>query len=119
MTLTNAASCTFDAVFYEKGVFVDMRTVDMNTATFLKKALDTELENGSFKNMTKYSEVTLTKEFGTFMFDADNDEDVARFLNFWTFPCSRKLTGNWTVILSLTKKTVYDNNGQVIESESW
>lgn len=119
MTLFNATSCTFDAVFYNYGTHVDMRTEDKSTATFLKTALEHELKTGEFEHMSKNVEVTIKNRFGYLAFDSDNDDDLNRFLDYWVFPYSRKLTEGWTVILSMTKKTVYDNNGQVIESESW
>ena len=119
MTLFHATSCTFDAVFYECGIHTDMRTVDKSTATFLKTALEYELKTGEFEHMSKNVEVTIKNRFGYVAFDSDNDDQLSRFLDYWVFPYSRKLTDGWTVILSMTKKTVYDNNGQVIESESW
>jgi len=119
MGLFNATSGMLDVIFYQDGKFVDLRTVDKVTADFLKIALDYELSTGGFDEMTTITTVSIDKRFGSLDFDADNNGNLDRFLDFWVFPCSRKLTGGWTVILSMTKKTVYDNNGSVVASESW
>jgi hypothetical protein len=119
MGLFDATSATLDAVFYNNGVFVDLRSADKTTAQFLKTALDYELKTGGFDAMTVVTNVSIEKRFGSVDFDADNDDDLRRFLDFWVFPCSRKLVENWTVVLSMTKKTVYDNDGNVVTSDSW
>ena len=119
MGLFNGTSAMLDAVFYNNGVFVDLRSVDKSTAQFLKTALDYELKTGCFDAMTIIAHVSIENRFGSVDFDADNNDDLRRFLDFWVFPCSRKLTDGWTVVLSMTKKTVYDNAGNVVADESW
>jgi len=119
MGLFNATSAMLDAVFYNNGAFVDLRSVDKSTAQFLKTALDYELQTGGFDAMTVITNVSIEKRFGSVDFDADNDDNLTRFLDFWVFPCSRKLVENWTVVLSMIKKTVYDNDGNVVADESW
>jgi hypothetical protein len=97
-----------------------MRSVDKCEATFLKTSLDYELKTGEFENMSMTTDVTIKNRFGYLALDSIvNDDDLNRFLDYWVFPYSRKLTEGWTVVLSMIKKTVYDNNGQAIESESW
>lgn len=119
MALPNAMCCKIDLVFYESGVFVDLRSVDMKTARLLKLAVENELKTGEFENMSTRVEVGIKSRFGSLLIDAEKDDDVYRFLDFWTFPYSRRLTDGWTVILSMTKKTVYDDDGQKVDSESW
>jgi hypothetical protein len=119
MGLFNGTSAMLDAVFYNNGAFVDLRSVDKATAQFLKSSLDYELRTGGFDGMTIIAHVSIEKRFGSVDFDADNDDDLRRFLDFWVFPCSRKLVENWTVVLSMTKKTVYDNAGNLVAAESW
>jgi len=119
MGLFNATSATLDAVFYKNGVFVDLRSVDKSTAQFLKTALDYELQTGGFDAMTVITNVSIENRFGSVDFDADNNDDLTRFLDFWVFPCSRKLTDGWTVVLSMVDKTVYDKDGNVVSSAIW
>jgi len=119
MGLFNATSATFDAVFYNNGTFVDLRNVDNETAQFLNTALVYELNTGKFDTMTIITSVSIDKRFGSVDFDADNDDGLHRFLDFWVFPCSRKLKYGWTVVLSMTKKKVYDNDGNLVADESW
>jgi hypothetical protein len=119
MVLFNATSAMLDAVFYNNGIFVDLRSVDKATAQFLKTALNYEIQTGEFDGMTIVSNVSIENRFGSVDFDADNNDHLRRFLDFWVFPCSRKLVEHWTVVLSMTKKTVYDNDGNVVADESW
>lgn len=119
MGLFNATSATLDAVFYNNGAFVDLRSVDKSTAQFLKTALDYEIKTGGFDAMTVITNVSIEKRFGSVDFDADNNDDLTRFLDFWVFPCSRKLTDGWTVVLSMVDKTVYDKDGNVVSSAIW
>lgn len=119
MPLFNATSAAFDALFYCDGVFVDMRRQDKVTADFLKTALDYELKTGNFNAMSIMTNVSIQNRFGSVDFDSDNNDDLLRFLDFWVFPWSRKLVDKWTVVLSMTKKTVYDNAGNVVAKESW
>ena len=119
MSLYSAVSCELYAKFYQNGRFVDLRTVDKKTAKFLHTMLDYELNTGSFENMTKNTDVSVKNRFGSLKFDADDDEDVERFFNFWITPHSRILVDGWSVILEIYKKTVYDSHGNIVTSQTW
>jgi hypothetical protein len=119
MTLPNAICCKIELIFYESGLFVDLRCVDLKTANLLKLAVENELKSGEFENMSRIVEVGIKRRFGCVLIDAQKDDDMYRFLEFWTFPYSRRLPEGWTVVLNIKTKTVYDDDGKKVDGESW
>lgn len=113
--LINGTTCEFDLVFYKKNTFVDLRSLRSHATQYLNSAFDKLIVDGSFDTITFNTDMDVTTQFGSMMFDADNDsDDLERFMKFWVFPVCHRLVDDWTVIIKMTSKKVYDNNGKLI-----
>ena len=118
-------NCTADLVFYFTGAkddgprYVDTRTLSSDLLHFLEEAVDKQLKKGLFTEITFVVSLPINKQYGTLLFDSEANNDFDRFLDFWVFPSIKKLNNDWSVIISMTKRTVYDNDGNKVDALSW
>ena len=116
-------NCTADLVFYFTSAdgprYVDTRTLSSDLLHFLEEAVENQLRKGLFTEITFVVSLPINKQYGTLLFDSEANNDFDRFLDFWVFPSIKKLNNDWSVIISMTKRTVYDNDGNKVDALSW
>jgi len=116
-------NCTADLVFYFTSAdgprYVDTRTLSSDLLHFLEEAVENQLRKGLFTEITFSVSLPINKQYGTLLFDSEANNDFDRFLDFWVFPSIKKLNNDWSVIISMTKRTVYDNAGNKVDALSW
>lgn len=114
MTIYSGATLEYDVLFYKNGVFTDLQYVDKEVTTELKYLMEERLRSGDFDTMTFVVRVSIKNRLGKLFVDSEQGDDLNRFQDIWTFPYMKKLSDVWDVIINMTHRTDYDEDGNEI-----
>ncbi len=114
MTIYSGATLEYDVLFYKNGVFTDLQYIDKEVTTELKYLMEERLRSGDFDTMTFVVRVSIKNRLGKLFIDAEQGDDLNRFQDTWTFPYMKKLSDVWDVIINMTHRTDYDEDGNEI-----
>jgi hypothetical protein len=113
--LTGGSSIKYDIMFYNKGVLADLRYLHKNEVSELDTLVKEYFRAGQFETITFSFTIIVPYKYGMLHIDTqDDDEDLRRFEDIWTFPNLKKLSPDWSIMLKEVERKNYDINGNQI-----
>lgn len=112
--MCNASSIEYDVIIYLQGKLVDLRYLRKEQVTGLQQTINEMLKAGEFDTMSFSLSMDIKSKHGTLKVDAEDDQNLTRFEDVWTFPNLKTLTyyDDWALIFRQVDRTDYDGNGK-------
>ena len=112
--ICNGSSIEYDVIIYLQGKLVDLRYLRKEQVTGLQTTINEMLKAGDFDTMTFSLSMGIKTIHGTLKVDAEDDANLIRFEDIWTFPNLKTLTyyDDWAVIFKQVGRHDYDANGK-------
>ena len=112
--IRNGSSIEYDVIIYLQGKLVDLRYLRKEQVTGLQQTINEMLKAGEFDTMTFSLSMDIKTKYGTLKVDAEDDANLIRFEDIWTFPNLKTLTyyDDWAVIFKQVDRHDYDANGK-------
>lgn len=112
--ICNGSSIEYDVIIYLQGKLVDLRYLRKEQVTGLQTTINEMLKAGDFDTMTFSLSMDIKSIHGKLKVDAEDDANLRRFEDIWTFPNLKTLTyyDDWAVIFNQVCRRDYDENGK-------
>jgi hypothetical protein len=112
--ICNGSSIDYDVIIYLQGKLVDLRYLRKEQVTGIQHTINEMLKAAEFDTMTFSLSMDIKSKHGTLKVDAEDDDNLSRFEDVWTFPNLKTLTyfDDWAVIFKQVGRIDYDENGK-------
>ena len=112
--ICNGSSIEYDVIIYLQCKLVDLRYLRKEQVTGLQTTINEMLKAGDFDTITFSLSMGIKTRHGTLKVDAEDDANLIRFEDIWTFPNLKTLTyyDDWAVIFKQVGRQDYDANGK-------
>ena len=110
----NGSSIDYDVIIYLQGKLVDLRYLRKEQVTGIQHTINEMLKAAELDTMTFTLSMDIKSKHGTLKVDAEDDHNLIRFEDVWTFPNLKTLTyfDDWAVIFKQVDRHDYDQNGK-------
>jgi hypothetical protein len=112
--MMDGSSIKYDIIFYNKGVLTDLRYLHKNEVSELETLVKEYFRAGQFETITFSFNIMVISKYGMLHIDAQDDEDLRRFEDIWTFPNLKKLSSDWSIMIKEVERKNYDKDGNQI-----